>query len=299
MPSPFPGMDPYLEDAGGWLDVHNRLIAYLCHELDRILGKNYFARNGERIVVERAGEFQRGIYSDLYVSGPGRGAGGAAVAEATEPVRIRIAEAEYREAYLEIRDRLGNRIVTVVELLSPANKAAGSDGREKYLAKQAEVLASQVNLVEIDLLRSGAWTVAVPESLARAAASPFDYVACVNRADDRRAFDLYPIRLEDRLPRIRIPLSGDDPDVVADLQSLLQQVYDNGRYDRTIDYGKPPVPPLDPDRERWARQVLDEARSLGWGFAVFDRTLAFDGHGHGHGHGPRSRTTVTVHGHGS
>src|SRR5438309_1293272 len=73
-------------------------------------------------------------------------------------------EEEIRQGYLEIREVSGGRVVTVIEVVSPANKAAGSRVHQTYLRKQADVLASDANLVEIDLLRRGTHVLAVPES---------------------------------------------------------------------------------------------------------------------------------------
>src|SRR5207302_60337 len=116
-----------------------------------------------------------------------------------------------REAYVTILDlNDGQRVVTVIEVVSPANKAAGP-GRESYLRKQAEVLSSDAHLVEIDLPRGGAHALAVSEAAARGS-GPYDYLVCVNRAAAPRGlFELYPRRHADRLPRARIPLAGDDP----------------------------------------------------------------------------------------
>ncbi|MBI4612707.1 MAG: DUF4058 family protein, partial [Planctomycetes bacterium] len=224
MPSPFPGMDPYLE-SDSWRDVHSHFITYLSDDLNGVLGSNYVARTGERVVVESAAEQLRGILPDVHVVRRRPEGGGIAVAEHTEPVRVRIEEFEFREPWLEIRDRRGTTVVTVVELLSPSNKARGSNGRREYLRKQREVLESNVHLVEIDLLRAGKWALAIPEAAARDVCD-FDYLVSVSRATDREEFELYPVRLEARLPRIKIPLAGKDPDVVADLQPLIDRCYD-------------------------------------------------------------------------
>ena len=129
-----------------------------------------------------------------------------------------------------------------------------------YIQKQDEILSSPVHLVEIDLLRRGQWTVAIPEALARFGRQ-FDYIVSVSRAGERGFFEFYPIRLQDRLPRIAIPLAGDDPDAVADLQALLDRVYDRGRHRDLVDYACDPVPPLAPEQAAWARDLLARRRS--------------------------------------
>ncbi|MBI3268638.1 MAG: DUF4058 family protein [Planctomycetes bacterium] len=261
MPSPFPGMDPYLEDPGGWLDFHNRLITYLSDDLNGSIGEGYVARMTERVVVEAVREAPRGIYPDvaLVTRRPGGGVAGAAAADPW--VRVKAAAgAEFREAGVEILDRTGNRVVTVIEVLSPSNKAAGGAGRRKYRSKQREVLASPTHLVEIDLLRAGSWTVAVPQDVARLQ-DPFDYLVSISRANGREEdeFDLYPIRAEDRLPRIAIPLGPGDPDAVADLQGLVARCYDRGQYARLIDYRREPATPLPAPKVPWAEEVLRRA----------------------------------------
>jgi hypothetical protein len=150
--------------------------------------------------------------------------------------------------------------VTVLELVSPTNKATGP-GRDSYLAKQREVLTSQAHLIEIDLLRGGQHVLSVPQ-WATQQKGPYDNLICVNRArGSRDDFELYPRRLADRLPRIRIPLADDDPDVALDLQSVLTQAYDMGRYSERLQYDQPCQPPLTTEQQAWAEKHLAAARA--------------------------------------
>jgi hypothetical protein len=142
----------------------------------------------------------------------------------------------------------------VIEVLSPANKRPGP-GRDLYLRKQDEILASTANLVEIDLLRDGDPTVAIPGHRRRECA----YGVVVSRAADRSRRDLYAIRLLDRLPRVAIPLDETDPPVVLDLQAVLDETYVKGGFGRRIDYRQPPVPPLSASDQARADQVLATA----------------------------------------
>ncbi len=262
MPSPFPGMDPWLEDPGGWLGVHNSIIAYLSDDLNAALAGRYVTRAQERVVGESPVNQARGIYPDLFLleRRPGPRTGGTALAEPDAPIVVQAATAEFREAWLEIRDRTTRKLITVIELLSPSNKTMRGGGRKLYLKKQREVLASDVNLVEVDLLRGGTWTLAVPEEDARSAA-PFDYLVSISRPRDRSRFEVHPILLPQRLPRIAVPLAGRDPDAVADLPSLIRRCYDRGQYRATIDYSRPPVPPLSLQQVKWASTVLRRPRS--------------------------------------
>ncbi len=163
------------------------------------------------------------------------------------------------EAYLNILDLECNQtVVTVIEIVSPSDKYAGP-GRESYVQKQREVRQSAAHLVEIDLLRAGPHVLAVPEFQARSR-GPYDYLACVNRAwGVRDEFEPYRRRLRERLPRLRVPLAGDDPDVVLDVQAVLAQTHEAGAYDDRINYNAPCVPPLLPEDQEWANQLIRQA----------------------------------------
>jgi hypothetical protein len=149
----------------------------------------------------------------------------------------------------------GNRVVTVIEFLSPTNKLRG-DGRERYKLKQQQYLASDVNLVEVDLVRAGEFTVAVGND-EFAARGDAPYYVCVRRRTRRWEAEIYPIGLRDPLPTFRVPLRPRDRDVTLDLQTLLRQCYDRGRYAASLDYSRQPSPPLASDEERdWASGLL-------------------------------------------
>jgi len=247
----FPGMDPYLEDPALWSGFHNALIVYIRDHLRPQLRPRYIASIEDRVFVEgRARE----ILPDVFVRrGPlQRGARRAATLDADEPMVERVRAIETHEPYLEIRDtRSDLRIVTVIEVLGPSNKFAGP-GRELYLTKQRQVLASQTHLVEIDLLRAGPHVLAVPESLVRARCD-YHYLISVNRADNgREEHEFYP----KRLPKVLIPLADDDPDAVLDLAAVVSQAYDSGSYEELIDYQGPCRPPLSASEQGWADQVL-------------------------------------------
>ncbi len=249
----FPGMDPWLEHPAIWPDVHHALITYLRDELLQQISPRYSARHGERIVIEPTG---RQVAPDVAVTRrPREQMGSVAVAEATAPVLVHLPPMYVRQPFLEIRDRrTGNRVVTVIEVLSPTNKRTGTDGRRKYLEKQAELLASDVSLMAIDLLRGGEHTVSLPiehcEDL-----RPHDYLVVTRRAGRSEEAEAYPIALADRLPVLRIPLVAPDPDAKADLQPLIERVYAAGGYAEDLDYARPPVPPLARAASSWARRL--------------------------------------------
>ena len=258
----FPGMDPYLENAQLWPGVHSALVVYLRDQLQPLLQPRYIAAVEERVFIEGP---DRQIIPDVWLKRTRRPEGGqsvaVAVADADEPVVVQVpgwdnGRLEIHESYVEILDRhAGQSVVTVIEVVSPANKYRGP-GRDSYQGKQREVLGSTAHLVEIDLLRTGHHVLAVPEWVARSR-GPYDYLVCVNRAKPPRdLFDLYPRPLPQRLPRIRIPLADDDPDVRLDVQAAVAQVYEAGSYLQRIDYKSPCQPPLEAEDQTWANRLL-------------------------------------------
>jgi hypothetical protein len=189
-----------------------------------------------------------------------RVSGSVALLEPDPAVIVKVSGQEIHESYIQILDLYsGQQLVTVIEVISPSNKFDGP-GRESYLAKQKEIRGSTVNLVEIDLLRTGQHVMAVPEWIARGQ-EDFHFLACVNLAKGiRDQFDLYPRRLPQRLPRIAIPLAGKDSDVVLDVQAVLAQTYESGDYADRIDYRVPCRPPLTAADQRWASDLIKKAK---------------------------------------
>jgi hypothetical protein len=258
MPSPFPGMDPYLERH--WGDVHTRLVTYASDHLQKLLPRGLRARVEERVVVAEW-DRPRSLYPDVRVIEGGRvsrrpGKGGSSTAVA-QPLVIEFADEPETQRFVEIREvSSDSQLVTVLEVPSPTNKTSG-DGQEQYLRKQQELRQAGVNLVEIDLIRGGDWVVAMPlGALSANLRTPYRVV--VRRGWRRLQAEYYAIALADRLPTINVPLRLTDADVPLDLQGLLDQCYENGGYD-DIDYTKPPEPPLPPVAARWAAQLLRRA----------------------------------------
>jgi uncharacterized protein DUF4058 len=256
MASPFPGMDPYLEHPRQWESFHARLVIHIADLLQPLVAPRYLVRPQERaaIVFE-----ERPIVPDVSVtlSRGERERAGVAVLAASAPVVVYGVEVEHRQTYLQILDRNGRQVVTVLELLSPSNKRSGP-GNRLYMQKQAEVLDSAAHLVEIDLLRAGSHTVAVPDGLL-APYRPYHYLACVNRSSERGRFDCYPFRIREPIPIIPIPLLDGDADAVLDLRSALDRAYEAGYYSIDLDYQAEPEPPLSPEDAAWADALLREA----------------------------------------
>ena len=276
MPSPFPGMDPYLESPDWFPDLHDGMITFIKGELQARLPRPYYARSRQRVWLGLENRDHVEPDVDVLRSGgakPSRrrhdaDTGGVAVAEpvTSDPVVVRagriMGDPEH-EPFLEIHRRQGpdDIVVAIVEILSPSNKTPGDHGRNLYLAKQQETLFSQVHLIEIDLLRVGTHATAVPLALALAEAGPFDYHVCVHRSDQLTDFFVYPIKLESRLPVIAVPLLPGDPEVALDLQAAFDRAYDAGPYDRAVHYEMVTVePPLRPEQGEWVKARLAEDR---------------------------------------
>jgi hypothetical protein len=268
MPSPFPGMDPFLEHPAHFPGLHDSLIVYMRETLQSRLPEPYYAETGDRVWVEVS---KRQLGPDVKVLRPneetpaGDGTGGLALATAaetrTKPVVIHVPHDEHREVFLNIFTNLdGNeRLVTSIEVLSRANKTPGEHGRDLYLKKQQEILDSKINLVEIDLLRGGIHSTAVPLDRALEKIGPFDYHVCLHQCDRWEDYFVYHFMLEDSLPEIAIPLLPGDRPIAVDLQTLFERCYDTGPYRRRVRYqNNATIPPLQPEQGQWATRVLQE-----------------------------------------
>lgn len=267
MPMIFPGMDPYLEVKLIWPGFHSRLVVYIADQLRPLLQPRYIAAVEDRVFLE---EPPRALIPDVWVREQASmwNGGGTAVLEpqertetqnADDPMLIELTDREMHESYIEILDRQsGQRVVTVIEFLSPTNKTPGP-GRDAYLTKQEEVWKSATHLVEIDLLRGGEHTVMIPEGEVRDRRD-YDYLVSVNRATNvRRLYETYPRSLRERLPRIGIPLAEEDRDVVLDLQAVVAQTYDAGSYQARLHYDQPCIPPLREADQAWANDLIRTA----------------------------------------
>jgi hypothetical protein len=254
MPSPFPGMDPYLEDH--WRDVHTRLIIYICDALQDVVPSALRARVEERVVLETPeGVAEDERYPDVRVVERPRQASGTAVAE---PIVLAAETEPLNEPYIEIVDvSSGNKVVTLLEVVSTTNKTPGA-GMAAYRRKQRDVLHFGTSLVEIDLLRGGQHVLAIPMKLIPAELRT-SYLVCVRRAWGQGMAEVYPIPLAQPLPKIKVPLRQSDADAVLDLQPLLELCYRRGGYDGTIDYKKDPSLPFNEAEAAWVGRHLHQA----------------------------------------
>ena len=253
-------MNPFFEQQ--WRDAHATLITYLGDTLQERLPADLVARTEEEVVSIGIGEQATTYRPDLQIREPWtlREPSAAAVSTesaipASDPIRVFVEDEV--ERWIEIRDTTG-RLITVIELLSPTNKLEAAD-RDRYLRKRLAFLRGGANLVEIDVVRQGAWVFpqAIRSILQQKGAC---YAVCVIRVGRGGEHELYPIPLRERLPSIRVPLRTTDADVILELQPLIDQCHERRRY-HMLNYRVELNPPLAPDDAAWATQLLRE-RSL-------------------------------------
>ena len=256
MPSPFPGMNPWFEEPSLWPGVHGSLINEIRAVINQVAPDRYFADIEERVYLCSADDpYERIVVPDVVIRGEPSPSAEYATGTATldAPVRAAIVgTVEHRERRVVLRTADDERrVVTVIELLSPANNTPGSKGQSAYRAKREEVLDSDSHFVEIDLLRAGT---RIPAGWNR---PELDYRIAVSRQEDRPMADWWFLALRQPLPTIPVPLCGDDPDLQLDLQSVLNTVYERGGYVRRMNYSKPiPSPAVSEQDQEWLRACL-------------------------------------------
>lgn len=262
--SPFPGMDPYLEQH--WGDVHTRLMVYISNQINAQLPDELQARVEESTAIQIEDEARRVVYPDVRIveDQPNQPPGDGGVAVATEtittakPIIIKMERDTRTQRTVEIVDIASNdRVVTAIEVLSPSNKV-GRENRLAYKRKRAAYIESGVNLVEIDLVREGEHMVAIPLSLIPKQYCD-DYIACVQRATQPDQYELYPMPLRQPLRDISIPLRRGEKDVLLQIQVLIDQCYQDGRYWRT-DYSVALRSGMSESDASWCKTRLAEFR---------------------------------------
>jgi hypothetical protein len=261
-------MDPYLESPALWPGFHDAFVSYLREILQPLLPARYYAdmKSREEIGIGSR-EPARVFYPDVAVreaQGPWSGAGGGvrSAVKPAAPEHLVIALGDPLEvSFLEIREvGEGDRLVTVIEVLSPSNKAPGTD-REAFERKQDEVFGSETHWVEIDLLRQGRRLGGHPLVDAHCQRQGYDYIALVSRSRKRSPLDLeiYGFSVRDPLPAVQVPLAEPDPDVVLDLGAAFRRAYESGPYRKIVRYDLPPPVPLRDEDASWAREVISKA----------------------------------------
>lgn len=258
MPTPFPGMDPYLEQPGLWQEVHTRLIVAIADVLGPMVRPRYRVAVEQRSYLAMVTSNETVIVPDVLVADreppfhPGlplsspsdpNAEAGVFIAELPMPE-------EHIERYLEVRSVDTHDVITSIELLSPTNKLPG-EGRRLYEKKRLNVLSSATHLIEIDLLRAGA-----PMPMRTRDAPQFDYSIVVSRAPQRPKAEVRFFRLRQPIPSFPVPLRDSEPEPMLDLNAIVHDLYDRAGYDMVIDYWAQPIPPLRQDDAVWAEALL-------------------------------------------
>lgn len=262
MPSPFPGMDPYLEGYL-WPDFHHRLATEITRQLTPRIRPRYVARLDVYLVEDKTPELEIGIlYPDVEIvtaRQPGRPepvplAVGVAEAVTISPAPLTIPvpqPVEVRLITVEIRDVAHNELVTSIEILSPINKR--EPGLTTYRTKRGRLRQAGVHVLEIDLLRRGKHPLPHPRIPSTA------YRATLTRAQASTA-EVWPIALRDPLPVLPVPLRAPDRDVPLELAPAVATIYDEAAYDLSVDYTQlPPPPPLSAEDTAWLEAQLRTA----------------------------------------
>ncbi len=261
MPSPFPGMDPYLE-AYLWVDVYNALASKIWQQLAPKIQPAYTVRLEVYLVQDTAPESEIGIlYPDVEVlrqksaSSSVRSssvhssieAGNLLVTPAPLTLPL-ISPVEVRIVSLEIRDTASNTLVTSLEILSPVNKR--EPGITPYRQKRQRLYNANVHLLELDLLRRGT------RAFEHSRLPVVSYLVTLTRAQAQEV-EVWPIALQDPLPIVPVPLRSPDPNVPLDLASALHEIYDEAFYNLSIDYQEdPPKPALTDSDLAWMEALL-------------------------------------------
>jgi hypothetical protein len=225
MPSPFPGMDPYLEDEKIWPEFQHALVSALYQTLLPNLTDRYRARLAQRhYVTEQA----------LFTS---------------------IIRDEHHEEFIEVRQRTDGRLVTLLDVVSPANKTLAT-ARQAYLDKRQEARSHNASIVEIDLVLQGQPTL----DYSRDGLPDWDYAVTVTRCTQPDRFEIYTATLQKKLPRFRLPLATDDRDAVLDLQATFTRAYDHGGFCARIEYGRDPATTLGDEDRKWLNDWLKQQK---------------------------------------
>lgn len=255
MPSPFPGMDPYIEQPEVWRDFHNNLAMEIQARLNEKIGPRYYAAIEPRIAYEVIGVATK--YGGQPDVGVLRLREAPTVPISPTPVKSRV-PLEFPVRLLSTRIRtVGEHIVvTSIEILSSVNKRRGHEAFRDYRRKRRALLRSETHLIEIDLLRGGER----PPLAEPVPSAP--YYVTLSRVEDRPTVQVWPIRLKDKLPVLPVPLLQPDPDVSLDLNAAVAAIYERAAYAVRIDYRQPLLPPeLSSEEQTWIETLLKERQN--------------------------------------
>lgn len=257
MPSPFSGMNPYLESPKLWQQIHKRLIVEIANAMNPKIRPKYRIEIEERVYETNPSNGDSllvGIPDNVVTkttakSAPSEKSNIAVAPPPSQPIKVTLSlPTKVKEWYLEVKEVASGEVITAIEIISPKNKAAG-EGRKSYRNKRQKILTSLTNLIEIDLLRRG-------KKMVTDISIKSHYHILVSRSGDRPEADLYAFNLREQIPTIPLPLAEGELEPTIDLQVLLNSVYDCGSYDLVIDYKNEPIIPLAKGDRSWADELL-------------------------------------------
>ncbi len=260
MPSPFPGMNPYLENPQLWSQIHTHLIVAIAEGMNPLLRPKYRMAMEQRVYKDTesndnssvlVGIPDNVVFKPSSTKIPSQSSNVAVAPPLVKPIPITLPQSEIiREWYLQVKDVETKEVITVIEILSPKNKQKG-EGRKKYLKKREQILMSLTHLIEIDLLRIGE---SLPMNIQEEMKT--DYRIIISRSNYRPQADLYAFNLPQEIPSIPLPLKPEDQEPIIPLQQLLHDVYERGSYDLAINYQKKTFPELSEKEDTWLDNLL-------------------------------------------
>jgi hypothetical protein len=220
-------MDPFLETAKLWPAFQHQLLACLYQILLPGLVDRYRARVGTRTYVSEM------------------------------PLFTSIIREQFSEEFIEIRNRTDGKLVTLLEVVSPANKTTAA-GRQAYLDARTQAVAQRAGIVEIDLVMQGKPTL----TYSRDGLPEYDYAVTVTRSNAPDRYEIYTATLQKRLPKFKLPLAADDRDALLDLQAAFARAYDLGTFAAQINYKGPPPPdvPFTTEYKTWTDELLRQMK---------------------------------------
>lgn len=262
MPSPFPGMNPYLENSQLWSQVHTHLIVAIAEAMNPLLRPKYRMAMEQRVYTDTVssdnssvlvGIPDNAVFQPSSTKIPSQSSNIAVAPPLVKPLPITLPQPEIiREWYLQVKDVETKEVITVIEILSPKNKQKG-EGRKKYLKKREKILMSLTHLIEIDLLTIGE---ILPMNIKQEMKT--DYRIIISLSNYRPQADLYAFNLPQQIPTIPLPLKPEDQELMIPLQKLLNDLYERGSYDLAINYKKKPLPELSEENQIWLDDLLKQ-----------------------------------------
>jgi hypothetical protein len=227
MPSPFPGMDPYLEGEM-WVEFQHSFVHRISQQVMPLVRPKYVAFLAKR-----------------YCREPIVFEGSDKEARTVQPIMD-----DVPVLAIEIRDVAERRLVTLIEILSPVNKRG--EGAREYAQRRLELMQTNTHLLEIDLLCQGRRIQLLQEP------PPAPYYLYLSRAQRRPYTQVWALPLSKPLPTIPVPLLPPDPDVPLDLQAAMTDCFTLVGYEDLLDYSAKPPAGLTEEEKTWVAQTLQK-----------------------------------------